>query len=92
MNQPYAFWKGYPIWISDKPEKKYYALVTFVKSGKPLKIYFGDTSYQHYRDKLGYWSHLDHGYATRRASYKSRHGSTRHTRGTASWFADQILW
>lgn len=83
---------GYPIFLSDKPEKKYFALVTSKKSGRPMKIYFGDTSYEQYHDKIGYYSHLDHGDPVRRANYKARHENNRHIKGSAGYFSDRLLW
>lgn len=78
--------KGYNIYKSDKLKKKYYALVN------NKKVYFGDTSYQHYKDKLGVYSYLNHLDPKRRKLYKSRHEKNRHIKGSAGWFSDQILW
>ncbi len=78
--------KGYKIYKSDKPKKKYYALVN------NKKIYFGDTSYQHYKDKLGVYSYLNHLDPKRRKLYKLRHEKDRHLKGSAGYFSDQILW
>ncbi len=78
--------KGYPIYLSDKPSKKYFVLV----DGK--RIYFGQYGFQHYFDKLGIydkWNHLD---KKRRRSFKLRHSLRRHFKGTPTWFSDQILW
>lgn len=77
---------GYPIHISDRWPKKYYAEV----GGR--KVHFGDVRYQQYHDKMGRYSHLDHLNPARRASYKTRHHKDRLARGTPGWFADQILW
>lgn len=79
-------YKGYEIFVSDKPNKKYYATV----GGR--KMYFGDSNYSHYRDKLGHWSHLDHLDVERRRRYKARHEKNRHNKPSPGWFADQILW
>lgn len=79
-------YKGYSIFLSDKPNKKYFA-----KVGN-RKIYFGDSSYEHYYDKMGYYSHLNHGDKERRRLFKSRHEKYRHKIGSASWLSDQILW
>lgn len=83
---PWGYYGGYPIYVSNKWPKKYYAVV----DGR--KVYFGDARYEQFRDKLGRYSNKDHGDPTRRAQYKSRHEKDRHERGTAGWFADQILW
>jgi hypothetical protein len=60
------------------------------KSGKKL-IGFGDRRYQQYKDKLGHYSHLDHGDEKRRKSYLARHGRTT-DRNTASFWSTKILW
>lgn len=83
---PWTF-KGYRIFRSvDKPNKKYYALVG------NRRVYFGARAYQHYRDRLGAYSRLDHLDPERRRRFKQRFERYRHRRGTAAWFADQILW
>ena len=35
---------------------------------------FGDRRYQQFKDKLGFWSHLDHNDKERRKRYYQRHG------------------
>jgi hypothetical protein len=77
--------KGYYIYISDKPNKKYYALV------KNKKIYFGDSKYQHYKDKLGFYKYLDHNDKDRKKRYYLRHPKD-YPKGSADWFSKKILW
>lgn len=84
--KPVAIYKSYPIFLSDLINKKYYALVN------KKKVYFGQMPYEHYEDKIGYYSDLDHHDKTRRRNFKSRFERLRHHKGTSSWFADQILW
>lgn len=79
-------YKGYPIYLSERSNKKYYAIVD------GYKIHFGDTRYEHYYDKIGHYSHLNHNDKNRRKRYKQRHEKDRHLKGSAGWFADQILW
>lgn len=79
-------YKSYPIYTSNKPEKKYYAEV----DGK--KVYFGQYDYEHYFDKLGVYSDWDHLDPKRRKNFKKRFEKSRHKIGSASWFSDQILW
>jgi hypothetical protein len=79
-------YKGYPIYVSDKKLKKYYAMVG------NRKVYFGDSRYEQYYDKMGHYSHLNHNNKERRKRYKQRHEKDRHNKGSAGWFADQILW
>ena len=81
-----AYYDSYPIFVSDKYPKKYYALVN------RKKVYFGDQKYEHYYDRLGYYSDLNHLDKNRKRLYKLRHNKDRHVKGSAGWFADQILW
>lgn len=82
--------KAYPIFVSDRKNKKYYAVVKTLSGNK--KVYFGDSRYQHFFDKLGKYKHLNHLDPVRRKLYKARHEKDRHIVGTAGWFADKILW
>ena len=52
--------------------KKYSVYV--LKDGSRKLIHFGDTRYQHYKDRIGLYSHLDHNDKKRRENYYSRHG------------------
>ena len=85
MKQVYKY-KGYPIFLSDKPNKKYYAIV-----GR-RKVYFGQRPYEQYKDRIGYYSDLDHGDPVRRKNFKSRFERIRHNIGSAAWFSDKLLW
>lgn len=86
--KPISNYKGYDIYVSDKPEKKYYALV----NGK--KIYFGQIPYQQYHDKIGYYKILDHNDKKRRENYRARHGAQGYQKikGSAAWFSWNLLW
>ena len=53
----------------EKSTRKDKKLMTIVK-GKI--IHFGNSSYQHYRDKTGIWSNLDHNDKKRRENYLAR--------------------
>lgn len=79
-------YKGIPIFLSNRINKKYYALF----NGE--KVHFGDSRYEHFYDKMKYYSHLNHNDRKRRILYKKRHEKDRHVVGSAGWFADQILW
>lgn len=79
-------YKGYKIYVSDKKNKKYYALV----DGK--KIHFGDKRYQHYKDIFGYYKKLDHNDNDRRNNFLKRFERFKNKPGTAGWFAINILW
>lgn len=86
MAAPVGQYEGYPIYVSDRPQKKYYAVV-----GR-ARVHFGDRRYQQYRDRVGVYAHLDHGDKERRRRYKKRHERDRHKRLTPGWFADRVLW
>ena len=51
---------------------------------------FGHPGYEHYRDKTGLWSHLDHNDPERRKRFHARHRS--YPKWTAGWFAKNVLW
>jgi hypothetical protein len=79
-------------------DKKYSVWV--MKDRKPKLIHFGDRSMEHYKDKLGKWSRLDHGDKTRRASYRARAAGIRDKknkltykdRNSANYWSYNILW
>ena len=53
---------------------------------------FGDTRYQQYRDKIGFYRDLDHMDLTRRANYQSRHQHDNLDRLSAGYFSWKYLW
>lgn len=59
---------GYTIKISTRKNKKY----DVYKNGKFITS-FGDTRYEHFHDKIGYYSKLNHNDKMRRDNYKKRH-------------------
>ena len=71
---------------STRKNKKY---DVFYK-GKYL-VSFGDNRYQHYEDKIGAYSHLDHKDDLRRYRYYKRFGSDAEE-GTAKYFSHRYLW
>ena len=85
----------YDYFVSDKQSKKLYVIV----NGK--KIYFGDSNYQHYKDKTGLLAksqnHLDE---KRRASYLARASKIKDKSGaltannpnSPNYHAIRILW
>ena len=68
--------------IVKKSTRKNKKLDVFNKEGKYLKS-IGDINYQDFT------IHKD---PIRRKNYKKRFEKSRHKKGTASYFADQILW
>ena len=68
--------------VTVKPStRKGKKLDVYLPSGKVVTI--GHADYEDY---------LQHGDAQRRRNYKSRMSGNRHKRGTAGYYADQILW
>lgn len=85
----------YEYFISDKAGKKLYALV----EGK--KVYFGDTNYDHYKDKTGLLpkssNHLDEkrrtSYLARASKIKDKNGNlTAKDEKSPNYHALRILW
>lgn len=85
MNLLVGHYKDYPILISNKPEKKYMAIV------KGKKVYFGQIGYGHYHDIFGFYKDLDTNDKTRRDLYYKRHPKN-YKLGSADHFAKAILW
>lgn len=57
---------------------------------------FGDNRYQHYKDKIGFYSSLDHKDKKRRENYYKRHGAAKEPKTiedfTPKWFSHKYLW
>lgn len=83
-----ATFGGYPIFLSDRPKKKYFAVVD------NKKVYFGGDPkiYEQYHDKIGYYKHLDHNDEERRKRYQQRHQKYHDRVGSASWLSWNLLW
>lgn len=60
----------YTVKVSTRKNKKY----DIFKNGKYL-LSFGDSRYQHYKDKLGHYSNLDHNDEERLRKFRERFGS-----------------
>lgn len=83
-----VFKDGFEFFKSNRKNKKY----DVYKNGVYITS-FGDSSYQHYHDKIGLWSHLDHNNLKRRQAYQSRHAGDRlHDKTSAGYFAWKYLW
>jgi hypothetical protein len=78
-------YKGYDIFVSDKPDKKYYAIV----DGK--RVYFGARAYEQYYDILGHYKSKNHLDKKRRDAYYSRHNKD-YKQGSAGRFSKRVLW
>jgi hypothetical protein len=57
---------------SSRKNKKY-SVYVLSDNKKPKLIHFGDSRYQHYKDRIGDYSYLDHNDKSRRANYRKRH-------------------
>lgn len=71
---------------STQKNKKYDAYV----NGK--KYSFGDKRYEHYYDKIGFYSHLNHLDSTRRANYRKRHKNDKLNEYSSGYFSMNYLW
>ena len=70
--------------VEVKPStRKNKKLDVFDATGKKKLASIGDVRYSDY---------LQHGDEDRRKRYKARHEPHRHKKGSASYYADQILW
>ena len=78
---------GYIFRKSTRKDKKYDA---FNKQGNRIAS-FGHPSYEHYHDKIGLWSHKNHGDKERRRLFHARHGK-KTEKGTPGWFSSKYLW
>jgi len=79
---------------SDRKNKKLNVLV----NGKT--IHFGDTRYEHFKDKTGIWSALDHNDEKRRRNYRARASKIKNKKGelvfknpmSPAYHSYNILW
>lgn len=54
---------------------------------------FGDVRYAHYKDKIGYYKHLNHHNINRRRLYKLRHANDYiNDKTKAGYYAMKYLW
>ena len=92
----------YKAWVNKgKSKYKYFVYVKTDKNKKGvMKIGFGHKDYQQYKDKLGYYKHLDHNDMKRRNSYRGRASGIKNKKGeytytdknTANYWAYRTLW
>ena len=68
--------------VTIKPSTRKYKKLNVFEKGKKI-VSIGDIRYQNF---------LTHQDPRRRRLYKQRHEKTRKKRGSASFYADQILW
>ena len=77
--------------FKSKKKHKKYSVYVKGKNNKPKLIHFGDNRYGQFKDKLGEYSHLDHGDPKRRKLYYARHGPAT-SKDTAKYWSHKILW
>ena len=78
---------------------KYKAVVTLA-NGQTKTVPFGHQKYQHYHDKIGLYSRLDHNDPERRRRYRQRHSAIKLKNGkraidvkySPAWFSYHYLW
>ena len=89
---------NYTYFKSNKKDKK--LMVTVKIDGKEKTIHFGNTNYEHYKDKTGIWKELDHNDKTRRINYLKRSAGIKNKKGeytkddptSANYHVTRILW
>lgn len=80
---------------SHKKEKKYNAVIRNNKNGREVRIPFGDSTMEHYKDStgLGLWEHKNHQDNKRRDLFRKRHcGFLRTGYYSPSYFSINFLW
>lgn len=80
---------------SKTKHKKYDAIIKNKKTGKEIKIPFGDSRFEHFKDStgLGLYSYLNHGDKDRRSNYKKRHSVyIKPNMYSAGYFSNRYLW
>jgi hypothetical protein len=98
MYYPKSEYKFIKYMVSDRPLKKYYAILENKKTKKQVKIYFGGikpdgTPYEQYKDNvLGFYSKYDHLDKARRQRYITRHNNDINKAYSPSWFSLKYLW
>lgn len=83
---------------STRKDKK--LMVVVEKDDIKKKIHFGNSSYQHFKDKSGIWKELDHNDKKRRENYLKRSKAIKNKKGeltylnplSANYHAIKILW
>jgi hypothetical protein len=76
-----------------KTSNKKYSVYVKSESGGVKLIHFGDKNYEHYKDKIGLYSHLDHNDKERRKNYRERHSNDNiNDKNTPGWWSWYKLW
>jgi hypothetical protein len=87
---PYAYKQAKKLGVKIEPSKKKFKKIDIYDYNNQYIMSIGDTRYNDYRS---YIKEKGQDYADiRRRLYKIRHEKNRHKLGTASYYADQLLW
>lgn len=71
---------------------KYVAVLKHKRTGQTRQVPFGDKNYQHYRDKLGHYSQLNHLDEERRRRFWLRHAQNAQYKYSSAWWSAKCLW
>jgi hypothetical protein len=77
---------------SNSKNKKYDAILKHQHTGRERVVSFGDTRYQHYKDRIGLYTHLNHLDSIRRERYLKRHHRDIHNKFSSGYFSAKYLW
>jgi hypothetical protein len=79
---------------SKRTGKKYDAVLKNKKTGREVRVPFGASSYEQYKDStgLGLYSSKNHNDKKRRASYRSRHKNDNLNDYSPGFFSWRFLW
>lgn len=87
MTQFFKHLDGYTFIAPSRVKNKKYDAY---KDGRYITS-FGALSYQHYHDKIGYYSRLNHGDSERKRRYFLRHGKEA-KKDSSKYFSHTFLW
>ena len=78
-----------------KTKKKYEVAITFKDpSKKPKKVQFGSLQHEHYKDRIGFFTDLDHNNVQRRKLFYNRFRSLlkKTKKYSPMYFSAKFLW
>lgn len=79
------------IFVKSTRKNKKYDVYEQKQDGLKYLTSFGDVRYQHYKDKLGLYSHLNHLDKKRRDLYYTRHKKD-YPKYSPDWLSKKLLW
>ena len=82
---------GFDFYAPSMHKKKAKYDVYDAKTGEYINS-FGHVDYQQYKDRIGYYSHLDHLNKDRRRLYLARHSKDYNELPYPSYFSTNYLW